>query len=91
MKQWSAWFERKGLKLRNPIDQKDKEGLTALHYAARFNKVDILRLLLAEKPSELLFVNVGTPSIIFDNNNPLYYLVCVSVVRGYLRDKEIVL
>lgn len=28
------------------IDERDSEGFTALHYAARFNKFDIIQLLL---------------------------------------------
>ena len=33
-----------------PVDVKDADGLTALHYAARFNKFKILSHLVIEKP-----------------------------------------
>ena len=52
MKIWLDWYEnnpitdKRGHKTQNPVDVKDAEGLTALHYAARFNKFEILRLLL---------------------------------------------
>ena len=52
MKEWLEWYEnnpqtsRKGERF---IDKKDTDGLTALHYAARFNKFEIIsQLLLAE-------------------------------------------
>ena len=50
------WYEqhpiidRKGRKKSNPIDEKDPDGLTALHYAARFNRFKILQYLLTESP-----------------------------------------
>ena len=37
-------------KKQNPIDVKDSEGLAALHYAARFNKFNVLAYLLIENP-----------------------------------------
>ena len=37
-------------KKQNPINVKDADGLTALHYAARFNKYQILQHLLLEEP-----------------------------------------
>lgn len=50
------WYEkhpiidRRGRKKSNPIDEKDPDGLTALHYAARFNRFKILQHLLIESP-----------------------------------------
>jgi len=38
----------------NPIDEKDPDGLTALHYAARFNRFKILQYLLKEDPGVCL-------------------------------------
>ena len=59
MKAWFAWYDanpvldKKGVKEPFPINAKDREGLTALHYAARFNKFKILQHLLTEKPGML--------------------------------------
>ena len=60
MKAWFAWYDdnpilnKKGVKIPFPINVKDREGLTALHYAARFNKFEILKyLLVTEQPGML--------------------------------------
>ena len=42
-------MDRRGRKKTNPIDEKDPDGLTALHYAARFNRFKILQYLLIEE------------------------------------------
>jgi len=50
------WYEyhpiinRSGHQKTNPVDEKDPDGLTALHYACRFNRFRILQYLLTEKP-----------------------------------------
>ena len=41
---------KRGKKQQNSIDEKDGDGLTALHYAARFNRYNILAYLLYEDP-----------------------------------------
>ena len=41
---------KRGKKQQNPVNEKDGDGLTALHYAARFNKFEILAYLLSENP-----------------------------------------
>ena len=63
MKIWLDWYDhnpimdKRGHKAQNPIDVKDTEGLTALHYAARFNKFNILsHLLLSEWKPGLSFI-----------------------------------
>ena len=45
-------------KLQNPVDEKDGDGLTALHYAARFNRLKILSQLLVEQPGLFIFICV---------------------------------
>ena len=56
VKEWLEWHEnhpiidRKGRKINNPISEKDPDGLTALHYAARFNRFKILQYLVSDKP-----------------------------------------
>ena len=53
IKEWLQFYEnsrKRGERKQNPIDVKDSEGLAALHYAARFNKFEILAYLLTENP-----------------------------------------
>jgi len=47
----------KGQKIRNPTDVKDTDGLTALHYAARFNKFQVMAYLLTENPGVSCFIS----------------------------------
>ena len=49
---------KRGKKQQNPVDEKDGDGLTALHYAARFNKFEILAQLLVEQPGLFIFICV---------------------------------
>ena len=46
----SVHFKRKLEKVakggKNPIDTPDSEGFTALHYAARYNNIDVMELLI---------------------------------------------
>ena len=54
--------KEKGQEIQNPNNVKDLYGLTALHYAAKFNKFEIMAYLLTEEPgvSVSLFVSVSS-------------------------------
>ena len=38
---------------KNPIDTPDGEGFTALHYAARYNNIDVMELLIEHGAGEI--------------------------------------
>ena len=66
----SVHFKRKLDKVgkggKNPIDTPDGEGFTAMHYAARYNNIDVMELLLEHGAGEeywvVILVSLGLVS-----------------------------
>jgi len=60
VKQWMKFYgqrKEKGQEIQNPNNVKDLYGLTALHYAAKFNKFEIMAYLLTENPGVSCFIS----------------------------------
>ena len=90
VKIWLHWYEnnpitdKRGHKTQNPVDVKDAEGLAALHYAARFNKLKILsHLLQYEWKPGLSFI--GSCSRVTET---LQYIIIYYHVIGYYDNSD---